>query len=396
MQQTNCDNLYKMSIKNEWLPSRFIKENRYYNPYLMRNCTDSDYDNSIEAADSCYNKALKGEAEAAERVCQFFQNLRQLPGPVPLHSPTFEITKYYIAKRFAKIAAEGGRSSSYLYLTSMDYGAGKEMVEYTRWSIKDFSKSLTSTKDRRLDWMGFRLLLLLEPRYIDKKDTAIIGKFISDRYKEDTFVSFEGNTIIRAITAVMLERGFFGDTEKNDEKAFRIACKECVLCEKDIPTIPGYAGRYVNYWARSALYDLAKKRGYPSLGGLKEWEFVPNEKINVLKIIQQSTSLLQFYNIIPEQISKQFELNNKQYYIDLHGCKAKDSEKKVKQILDYMILLGDKVQSYKIITGKGNHSPNNQPVLKPLIHGLLKTASKTYPIEYNLDSGGGAFKVWKK
>lgn len=391
MQKTNCNYGNNFNITQNELPSRFMEENKC--GYPVRICPNLKYHEFVPILDTCYYEALKSKATinervalAAENISKFYQSLQPIEYWVHTQNPcSFGISTYNIAKKFAKIAADHGRPNEYIFLTGTDYGAGREMVEHTRWVIK----SLKPYDDSFFGTMNS----MIEPRYLDKDSRLDLEKYLPKSFREKCQE--------RCMKAFMLVRGFYGGiTEQNDEKAFKIACKECVLIEGRDPSTDLITNQ-ASFIARMTLSELVKKHGYdlkadPYLHELGMPSSCTKDGIKkALKIIQQSTLLLQYYNIVPEQICKQLKENKISIRLDLHGYKKDDSIIDFFKFINYMVHLDDR-RSWKVITGKGNHSPNNQPILKPLINSLLGAISETYQIEYELDSGGGAFKIWKK
>ncbi len=190
----------------------------------------------------------------------------------------------------------------------------------------------------------------------------------------------------------MLLKGFFGNTEKNNARAFRIACQEysnnntdSELCNtRDVAGI--------------VLSDLAKTRGYLAKNDPRLYMLgicrVRNN--NPLQIMRESTCLLQYYNIVPEQLGKQFKNNKKNIRLNLHGYNKGKSVEEVMQLLNYISTHRD--MRLTIITGRGNHSPGHNPTLKPYIWSILEELAKgqTFSIEYKENAGGGAFSLWLK
>lgn len=418
--EPEMDNLgghYRVLTHIPDLPSRFIRENKATLPYSLfseedrikyYNNTEALFNKYLPIFDSMYTPAIFGNIDCAGWLCKFYQSLQFRPGPIGFGCPTKEeaeeshIRSYDIAKKFAKIAAEGGGSAQeYIFLTGLGYAHkrenyGKEMEECTRWMIKDFLKN---PYDPRNPNQFFCMINsgTWESRYVDQKSLASLENYI--------LTSYHKNGDVRVAKALMYLKGFWGNTEKMNERAFRIACQECVLSDKKDSTSHNGTFGTTSYnhtlgTAGTVLFDLVKKLRYDpekdhSLYELGMYGYGNTRK--PLQIIQQSTRLLQYYNILPEQIDKQIKNNKKSLQLDLHGYDKGMSTEEVMQLLNYLTTHND-IRSCVIITGRGTHSPGGQPKLKPLIERLLKGVSEdqTFPIGYEETSKGGAFKVWKR
>lgn len=403
--QQRKQNITLKTIKDDPdLPSRFIRDNNPRLPYnlfleedRMAYLDDSEglFNKYMPLWDGCFLKAKGGDLQAAEWLSKFYQSFIFCPGPLCGGLTREEAEKntvrsYDIAKKFAKSVAEGGGNpKEYIYLTGLGYGAkranyGKEMKECTKWMIKDFLKHPYDPKDPN----HFYAMInsgIWEPRYVDQKSLASLNNYIANSYHK--------NGHVRLTKALMLWKGFFGETENNNERAFRIACQECVLNDQTNPDLYHPLGT-----AGNLLFDIAIKCGYnpennPRLNEL--WKIGVGKEIKPLQIIQQSTRLLQYYKVVPEQITQQLRTKKRTLRLDLHGKGKEKSVEEVMQFLNYMTQ--DKDIKYSIIiTGRGNHSPGHTPILKPFVQNVLKEVckEKIFLIEYQEDSGEGAFRVW--
>jgi len=103
-------------------------------------------------------------------------------------------------------------------------------------------------------------------------------------------------------------------------------------------------------------------------------------------------------------MKKQKKLKNNKYAnltlpqktLDFHN-KGILIKQEIIQILTQFIdeCINDKTEKALIITGKGLHSKNSQPIIKPIVYSFLKTNTKIKEvISARRDRGGeGAFEI---
>ncbi len=118
-------------------------------------------------------------------------------------------------------------------------------------------------------------------------------------------------------------------------------------------------------------------------------QFAPEE------FIRERTGILQYYKIIPEFLQREINAGKSYLRVDLHGLSPEESIERVMELVKVLALPQFKGKSALVITGKGNHSRGNLPVLKPAIQDLLEKVSKngTFSLRYKEDQGAGAFKI---
>jgi hypothetical protein len=342
-----------------------------------------DYNEYIQYFDACYHLAGKGDIDAAEAVSKFYTGL--IFGDRGHTAKSKFIHAYNIGKKFARLAAYGGNPRQYIFLTGLDYGAGKEMVECNRWMVREMVN---------LPYDSYQILAytnsLLEPQYIDKETLGLLEDFISHFYCE--------SGEIRVAKANMYRRGFFGSKEKNKVKALRIACSEWRLSQQK-----GSKNERVRLSSAFVIYELvfgwcnfSKNTDLANLAHNSHFSPMDHE-FQPFKFIKRHTHLFQYYMLMPERMHKKIHPPKEMtIHLDLHSLSKGESIEQTTELLKLMILNRYDITSSLIITGRGNHSPGNAPVIKPSIKQLLEKVSKdkTFSIGYCEAKGEGAFRVW--
>ncbi|MBX9786286.1 MAG: Smr/MutS family protein [Alphaproteobacteria bacterium] len=361
--------LYSMEEPEEF-PSRFAHENNFIRATCRLQSETGGIETDLTAYmnyfDKCFSQAKVGNTTAAIHLSLFYRGLH-------FNDTEASVRAWNIAKKFAHLAALGGQPDEYIFLTSVDYGAGKDMKEHTHWSVKQF-----------IDHPNGKLIALtnyLDPNYLDESSRTALRKFVARSYDKGE---------IRTSMANMYLRGFFGRSEKQKARAFPIAYNEWHLVrDKGVKAAS----------AAFVLYDFVANW----FGNSKEFHilasasnFVPmTPQFNPEEFIRNRTRILEYYKIIPEFLQREIATGKNHLRVDLHGLSPEESIECVMELIKVLALAQFKRKSALVITGRGNHSRGNQPVLKPAIQDLLEKASKsgTFSLNYKEDQGAGAFKI---
>lgn len=361
--------LYSMEEPEE-MPSRFAQKNNFIRATcrLQRETggIETDLAAYMDYFDGCFVRGKTGDTDAAVALSHFYRGLH-------FNDKATSILAWNIAKKFAHLAAIGGQPDEYIFLTGVDYGAGKDMKEYTRWSIRRF-----------IDHPHDRLIASTnhwDPLYLDKESRTALRKFVARSYDKGE---------IRTSMANMYLRGFFGQSEEQKAKALPIAYNEwCLVKDQGLKAASAAFVLYnfvANWFGNSnEFHILASVSNFvPMTPQFKPEEFIRNR-----------TRILEYYNIIPEFLQKEIATGKNHLRIDLHGLSPEESIERVMELVKVLALPRFKGKSALVITGRGNHSRGNLPVLKPAIQGLLEKASKsdTFSLNYKEDQGAGAFKI---
>lgn len=361
--------LYSMEEPEE-LPSKFAQKNNFIRATCRLQKETGTFETNLAAYmdyfDKCFFQANAGNATAAVHLSLFYRGLQFNDKATGVHA-------WNIAKKFAHLAALRGQPDEYIFLTGVDYGAGKDIKEHTHWSIKQF-----------IDHPNDGLMALtnyLDPNYLDEGSRIALRKFVARSYDKGE---------IRISTANMYLKGFFGSSEKQKARAFPIAYNEWHLVRDR--GLKAASAAFV-------LYDFVARW----FGNTKEFHilasvsnFVPmTPEFDPEGFIRERTGILQYYKIIPEFLHREIDAGRSHLRVDLHGLSPEESIERVMELIKVLALPQFKGKSALVITGRGNHSRGNQPVLKPAIQNLLEKASNsgTFSLEYQKDQGAGAFKI---
>lgn len=360
----------------EELPSKFARENNFV--YIGLRLLDPNHNLPItnitiymDYFDQCFYQAREGNITAALHLSHFYRSLY-------FDNKATNIRSWDIAKRFALLAANGGQSSEYIHITGIDYGAGKDLKENTKWSVKHFT-------DHPGDFTSFMALSNhLDLKYLDKLTLRILRKFIAKNYS---------NVEVRMTLANMYLKGFFGRCEKLKARAFSIAYNEWRLLTKHgVNHIKAYRASFILYdfvadWFRNSKHfqTLAAQSNFlPATP-----EFDPD------KFIRNQTRILEYYHFVPEYLRRELSTRKQHLRVDLHGLSLEESIERVMELAK-ILALNPRAKSALVITGRGNHSPDNIPILKPAIQDLLEKISRNdvFSLQYKKDQGDGAFIIW--
>lgn len=361
--------LYSMEEPEE-LPSRFAQKNNFIRATCRLQRETGDIETDLAAYmgyfDKCFFQANSGNVTAAVHLSLFYRGLHFNDKATSVHA-------WNIAKKFAHLAAIGGQPDEYVFLTGVDYGAGKDMEEHTRWSIRQF-----------IDHPHDRLIASTnhwDPLYLDKKSRTALRKFVAGSYDKGE---------IRVSMANMYLRGFFGHSERQKARALPIAYNEWHLVRDRGLKAASAAFVLYNFVANW----FGNSNEFHILASVSN--FVPmTPQFNPEEFIRNRTRILEYYNIIPEFLQKEIATGKNHLRIDLHGLSPEESIERVMELVKVLALPRFKGKSALVITGRGNHSRDNLPVLKPAIQDLLEKASKggTFSLNYKEDQGAGAFKI---
>lgn len=314
--------------------------------------------------DGCFAKAKAGDAKAAVALSHFYRGLH-------FNERATSVRAWNAAKKFAHQAAFGGEPEEYIFLTGVDYGAGKDMKEHTHWSVKQF---INHPCENILAFTNY-----LDPNYLDEGSRTALRRFVAKSYDK-------GET--RLAKANMYLRGFFGQKLKG--RALSIAYNEWYL-NKDKGS-KALSAAFILYNFVANWFGNSKE--FHILAGVSNFspvdpQFAPEE------FIRRRTRILEYYKIVPEFLQRELDTGKSCLRLDLHGLSSDEGIERVMELVKILALPKLKGKSALVITGKGNHSPGNIPTLKPAIHDLLKKVSQNgiFSLKYREDGGGGAFKI---
>ena len=352
------------------LPSKFAQKNNFIRATCRLQRETGTFETNLavymDYFDGCFARAKTGDVDAAVALSHFYRGLH-------FNDKVTSVRVWNIAKKFAHQAAIGGQPDEYIFLTGVDYGAGKDMKEHTRWSIKQF---IDHPSENLIAFTNY-----LDPKYLDKGSRISLRRFVAKFYDKGE---------MRLAKANMYLRGFFGRSEKQKAKALPIAYNEWHLVKDQ--GLKAASAAFV-------LYDFVAKW----FGNSKEFHilasvsnFVPMvPQFDPEGFIRERTGILQYYKIIPEFLQREINTGKSHLRVDLHGLSPEESIERVMELVKVLALPQFKGKSALVITGKGNHSRDNLPVLKPAIQDLLEKISKngTFFLKYQEDQGAGAFKI---
>ena len=368
---SSINSLYSMEDPEE-LPSRFAQENNFIRATcrLQRETggIETDFTVYMDYFDKCFSQAKAGNTTAAIHLSLFYRGLH-------FNDKATSVRAWNIAKKFAHLAAIGGQPDEYIFLTGVDYGAGKDMEECTRWSVKQF-----------IDHPDDKLIALTnhwDPRYLDEKSRTSLRKFIAKSYDKGE---------IRISMANMYLNGFFGPSEQQRARALPIAYNEWHLVKDK--GLKAASAAFVLY--NFVAHWFGNSKEFHILASVSN--FIPMvPQFDPERFIRERTGILQYYKIIPEFLQREIDAGRSHLRVDLHGLSPEESIERVMELVKVLALPQFKGKSALVITGKGNHSRCHLPVLKPAIQDLLEKASKkgTFSLKYQEDQGAGAFKIWR-